>query len=102
MGGKLTIAACILESDICAWVRDLWLSRLLYRFSRARDSPKTPLALGIRFQRFIQYLFIKVRPQRRREKQFTVGGFPYKKVREPVLPAGADDQVRFRDIARPQ
>lgn len=69
---------------------------------RVAPAPEPPGTPGILVQGRLQAVFVKVRPHHRCEDQFAVRGLIQKKIAQPLLPAGPDDQVRVRLAGRVQ
>ena len=63
---------------------------------------ETPLASGIAFKGLIESLFIEVRPKQGGKVELGVGKLPEEKVADPLLSAGSNKKVRFREISQGQ
>ena len=60
---------------------------------RLRQSAESPVPCGVFFQRLEIQVAVEVRPVFRNEHQLRIGCLPEKEIRQPLLAAGADDQV---------
>ena len=75
--------------------------RSLRSRSGFRDqTAETALASGIFGNSALKRCLIEIRPVDRHEHQFAVGRLPHQKIGQALFAAGADNQVRIRDIWR--
>ena len=58
------------------------------------------LSPGIFGDRAFERGLVEIRPMDRHEHQFAVGRLPHQEVRQPLLAAGADDQIGIGNIGR--
>ena len=69
--------------------------------SGLRDqAAKAPFAAAVFGDRVLQRRAVEIGPIGRHEHQFAIGRLPQKKIRQPLLAAGADDEVGIGQVGR--
>src|SRR5665213_322972 len=68
------------------------------RTGLCNETAEAPLALPIFQDSSFERRPVEVRPIHRHEHQLTVSRLPQQKIRQPLLAAGADDQIGIGDI----
>ena len=64
------------------------------------QTAETAFAPGEFGDRAFERGLVEIRPMDRHEHQFAVGGLPHQKIRQPLLAAGADDQIGIGNFGR--
>src|SRR3569623_1577739 len=59
------------------------------------DSPIAAISAGIVLEHLAERRFVEIRPVLLDEDEFGIGALPKQEVRDPLLAAGADDDVRI-------
>ena len=62
------------------------------------NAAKTSFPLVVLEQGFVEFVFVKIRPIGGRCVIFCIGRLPDQKITQAPLAAGADDQIRVRQI----
>src|SRR5262249_33788029 len=70
------------------------------RSGARRKSAEAALAPGEFEDRVLERARVEVGPQDREKNEPTVRGLPHQEVGEPLLPAGANDEVGIGDVGR--
>ena len=66
----------------------------------ATSPPKRRSRLAIFGDRAFQRRLVEIGPVDRHEDQFAIGGLPHQEIRQPLLAAGADDEIGIGNVGR--